>query len=132
MRGIATCRGVAVAGPAYVAFVPTERPKHLASELAWGIAGFVEVGARKIPPQEVIEKLRAAPADESVEQMASGLAGRFWRARSAVAKEHRIPLRRSKRGLWFLRDNESIRFSRSLPVDEIAALRSQLADWTWQ
>ena len=124
--------GIWVAGPGYVAFVPTERPKHLAAELAWGVAGFVEVNARKVPPQQIVDQIRAAPTDANVERLSSGFGGRLWRVDAASVREKKIPLRRSKRGLWFQNGNETIRFARAIPLDEIMTLRSLLASWTWQ
>ncbi len=132
VQGLNAGRGVAVATPQYVAFIPTERSKNLAGEVAWGVAGFVTVGATKIPPERVIAKLANGPLDAQVAKLIAGLSGRRWDAGSATIRLKKILLRPSKRGLWFNRGNESIRFGRAVPLDELERHRATWTTWKYE
>jgi hypothetical protein len=130
VRGITTGRGVALVRRDYVAFVPTERPKNLAVEFAWGAAGFVEVGARKIAPEMLIHDLATAiDVDARVRTLITQLAGHLWAVGEARLLEGRIPLRRSRRRLWFRKGDQDIRLARAVPVAEVETLRPFLAAW---
>ena len=132
VQGLTTCRGVAVVAKERVGFVPTERPKNLAVEFAWGATGFVEVGAKKLDPERVIAELEAAPSLLSrLGELAESLAGVVWTPDDAHPCERKIPLRRKRRGLWLVSGTQSIRLSRALTVDEISARRELLSAWTW-
>lgn len=130
VKGLTTCRGVVVVRPRFVAFVPTERPKSLAVEFAWGAAGFVEVGARRLDPAALIAEIERAPSpDDRARELAAELHGVFWSTEAARLLERRIPLRRKHRGLWFQNGKESVRLGRAVPVAEIEAARGILAGW---
>jgi hypothetical protein len=131
VKGFTTGRGVVVLTTEYVAFIPTERPKNLGVELAWGAAGFIEVGAKKVAPEQLIAKIGEPPKRGVVDELVRALSGKLWSAADAQPHEHRIPLRRSKRGLWFQRAGESIRLARTLPAEEVGELQAQLPGWTW-
>lgn len=131
VKGVTAGRGVIVACPRYIAFVPTERPKHLGVELAWGVAGFVEIGVIKVPPERVIAELTRGPLDAEVDRLTSGLSGRKWPAASVSVLEKKFLFRGKKRGLWFNNGGESIRFNRVRTEDELAQARALLSSWSW-
>jgi hypothetical protein len=130
VRGLSACPGVAMLDDGALTFVPCERPRHLGVELAWGMAGFVQVGRSrsKIDPVGLIATLRTctpAQRDEIVQQ----LAGIAWTPAVATLRERTIPLRRSRRRLWFLAGKESVRLARAFTVPEVETLRPVLAAW---
>jgi hypothetical protein len=130
VRGITTGRGVVLVRRDYVAFVPTERPKNLAVEFAWGAAGFVEVGARKLSPELVIHDLATSLlVDVRIRELVAQLAGHLWPAGTAKLLEGRIPLRRSRRRLWFRNGPEDIRLARAVPLPELETLQPFLSAW---
>ena len=135
---------VVVAGPRYVAFLPTERPKNLAVELGWGavtaVPGVVVFregglirGGGKIQPEWVIDQVRAGPLDAQVQQLCSALGGFVWQPDHAKAFEKKFPARRKHRSLWFREEKHSISISRAILIDEFEWMRHHLlAGWTWQ
>ncbi len=130
VHGLTTGRGVVAVTSGYVAFLPTERPKHLAVEMAWGVAGFVEKGARKIPPEMLLQDLRTADdLDARVQELCDGLRGIRWTVKEAAVKERKIPLRFKHRGLWFLKGKESIRLAKALKPEALATYRALLEGW---
>ncbi len=132
VQGITACRGVMVATPRYVGFVPTERPKSLAVEMVWGVAGFVEVNARKVPPERVIAELSSGSLDAQVERLTAGLGGRLWRPAGVTIRAKKVLLRRKHHGLWFMHGKESIRLGRAIRFDDLERRRGQWAGWTWE
>ncbi|GAA1690037.1 hypothetical protein GCM10009765_44230 [Fodinicola feengrottensis] len=132
--GAATAgRGIVVATDRYVAFVPTERPKNLASEVAWAGAGFVTIRiGGTIPPKWVIQQLGLGPLDRQTQLLCSELSGQLWRPHEAFAYERTIPLRRKHRGLWFRNGKQSIRLARAISITEFDQVRAHLRSWTWQ
>ena len=133
VKGLTTGRGLVVLTANEVALVPSERPKNLAVEMAWGVAGFVEKGARKIKPSAIREDLEAASDLEArLAALVAGLQGHRWMAEEVRVKERRIPLRFKRRGLWFLRGKESIRLAKALRPEELAAYQELVGHWARQ
>lgn len=131
VKGVTAGRGVVVACPRYVAFIPTERPKHLGAELAWGVAGFIEVGATKLSPGAIIKELGRGSLDTQVDEIIPRLHGRRWLPATVRVKRKKALFRKS-RGLWFQQDPESIRFARMFAADEVERAQAMLATWTWE
>lgn len=130
VKGLTTGRGVVVVTTGSVAFVPTERPKHLAAELGWGAVGFVKRGATSIPPETIIDDLLAAEdMDERVAQLVEELGGTRWPRDEALLRERRVPLRWKRRGVWFVKGPESIRLVKAYPAQRLEELRPVLDAW---
>ncbi|MCE9546243.1 MAG: hypothetical protein K8T25_12075 [Planctomycetia bacterium] len=130
VHGLSMGNGLVILRPGYLAFIPTEKRKHLGAELlkgvAMGVSGVhtINFGANdKMTPEAWIEQLRRQPDqfDTEIVTAARGMGGVAWLWPEVEVEQKKVLFRGSKRGLWFQNHSgESVRLTSLLDSVQLA------------
>lgn len=131
-----TGKGAVVIRSGYVAFLPTEKIKHLGAAIAKGVvlsaAGLVEIQRGKpVPVERWLEECRSSDPegfDRYVESVLEATGGMKWLPANSAVQIKRVPLRRKKR-LWFICGEQSIRLSRVFGTEELQKAEALVRAW---